>query len=60
MCIICVLVEQERMTRSEAIKAGLERINTEDLTEEEINHITKVIYDNAWTWDEFTKELTKK
>lgn len=48
------------MTRSEAIKAGLERINTEDLTEEEINHITKVIYDNAWTWDEFAKELTKK
>lgn len=60
MCIICVLVEQERMTRIEAVKAGMERIRTEALDDEELAHVREVIYDNAWVWEEFMKELEKE
>lgn len=42
MCIVCVMFEQDKLTKEEALLAGMERLNTEQLTEEERLH---VVYD---------------
>ena len=39
MCVVCVLYEQEKLTRKEAIKAGMEQIRAESLTDEEKHHV---------------------
>ena len=39
MCIVCTLWEQERLQTEEAYRAVFERINTEDLSDEERDHI---------------------
>lgn len=43
MCVICVLYEQDKLTKEEAIQAGLERINTEKLPDDEWEHVTEVV-----------------
>lgn len=43
MCIVCTLYEQTKLTSREVIKAGLERIRTEDLSPDEKFHLFELI-----------------
>ena len=44
MCVVCVMYEQERLTKEEAIMAAQEKLLTEpELSSEDTEHLTDVI-----------------
>lgn len=43
MCVVCVLWEQDKLTKEEVIQAGMERIGTERLSPEDEEHMRDVI-----------------
>jgi len=47
VCIVCIMIEDERLSRAEAVAAGRELIRTEELDDEELAHLREVIYENS-------------
>lgn len=42
MCIVCVLLDKDKITRSEAKKALWEQVSVDELSDEDYEHIQKV------------------